>query len=190
MHGLCNRALQCFLRDSFGDAAWRAIARSAGLPGGLAETGFEALRPYDDALTDALLSAAAQVTRHEPEALLEDLGTYLVSHPSSAAIRRLLRFGGADFVAFLLALEDLPDRVRLAVADLDLPRLTVRSGGGVWHLSVGAGLSGFAAVIAGLIRAMADDYGTLVVLTREANAITLRLVESDFAEGRGFALAG
>lgn len=190
MHGLCNRALQCFLRDNFGDATWRAVARRAGLADAIADAGFEALRAYDDALTEALVAAAVQITGYEADALLEDLGTYLVSHPSSAGVRRLLRFGGADFVAFLHALGDLPDRARLAVPDLALPALHVRATAGVWHLSVGAGLPGFDAVVTGLIRAMADDYGTLVVLTREGREITLRLVEADFAQARGFALAG
>lgn len=186
MHGLCNRALECFLRDRAGDAVWTVIARAAAVPAG----GFEAFASYDDALTAAVLDAAVQATGHEPEVLLEDLGTYLVSHPSCEGIRRLLRFGGPDFAGFLHALDDLPDRARLAVADLALPELRLVAQDGALRLTVGAGLPGFVAVATGLIRAMADDYGTLVVLTPDAEGVDVRLVEADFAEGRRFALAG
>lgn len=186
MHGLCNRALQCFLRDRLGAAGWDRIARQADVPA----HGFEAFGLYDDALTVAMLDAAVTISGHPRETLLEDLGTWLVSHPSCEAIRRLLRFGGPDFAGFLFALEDLPGRARLAVPDLMLPDLRVTPVEGGARLVVGPGLDGFAAVVAGMIRTMADDYGTLVVLCAMPDALDVRLVEADFAEGRRFALAG
>ena len=30
MHGLVNRAIQCFIRDSYGQTEWEAICRAAG----------------------------------------------------------------------------------------------------------------------------------------------------------------
>ncbi len=190
MHGLCLRAAQSFLRDRFGDALWRDAARRAGVPEAVCADGFDAFGTYDAALGAALVEAAATLTGHEAEALLEDIGTYLVSHPSCEAIRRLLRFGGPDFVSFLLALGELPERVLLAVGDLALPAVRVRGGAGLWHVSVGAGLDGFAAVLTGTIRTIADDYGTLVVLSRAGGSVEVRLVDAGFAEGRRFALAG
>lgn len=186
MHGLCNRALHCFLRDRLGADRWHDIARRADAP----LAGFEALSRYDDAVTLRILSVAAHQTGQDHDALLEDLGTYLVSHPSCEAVRRLLRFGGPDFPAFLHDLEDLPDRARLAVADLDLPQLRVTQDKTGYRVAVGAGLAGFAAVVAGVIRAMADDYGTLVVLTHWPDAVDVRMIEADFAKGRYFALGG
>lgn len=186
MHGLCNRALHRFLRDRLGEAGWAGVARHSAAP----VAGFEAFGQYDDALTVRMLAAAVALTGLDREALLEDLGTWLVSDPSCEAIRRLLRFGGADFAGFVFALEDLPDRARLAVPELLLPALSVEAMAGGMRVTVGDGLDGFAAVVAGLVRAMADDYGTLVVLTAIPDAVEVRLVETDFSEGRRFALAG
>lgn len=186
MHGLCNRALQCFLRDRVGETVWADVARQAGV----GAAGFEVFGVYDDAVTRRVLDAAVAATGHDAETLLEDLGTYLVSHRSCEAIRRLLRFGGPDFAGFLFGLEDLPDRAQLAVGDLVLPRLRVTAVEGGARVQVGAGIAGFAAVVAGMIRAMADDYGTLVVLCALPDAVEVRLVDADFAEGRRFALAG
>lgn len=191
MNGLVNRAIQNFLRDGWGDAAWADAAREAGAP----VAGFEPLMDYDPALTGRLVAAAALRLDRDGACLLEDLGTWLVSHPSRAGVRRLLRFGGPDFREFLQSLDDLPARARLALPDLRLPplRLELR-GDGLFLLHVGPGFAGAGAVARGLLRAMADDYGALAVIEGEDGAedgsavVTIRLLADDFAEGRAFLL--
>lgn len=189
MNGLVNRAIQNFLRDGWGPAVWQDAARMAGAPA----AGFEPLMDYDPALTERLVSAAAARLERDADCLLEDVGTWLVSHPGG--LRRLLRFGGPDFREFLFSLEDLPARARLALPDLELPALRLEmAGGGEFRLRVGAGFPGAAAVTLGLLRAMADDYGALAVIeggqedAEGAAVVTVRLLEDDFAEGRAFAL--
>lgn len=191
MNGLVNRAIQNFLRDGWGAAAWADAARAAGVP----VAGFEPLMDYDPALTGRLVAAAAARLDRDGACLLEDLGTWLVSHPSRAGVRRLLRFGGPDFREFLHSLDELPARARLALPDLVLPPLRLEVlGGGVFRLHVGAGFTGAGAVARGLLRAMADDYGALAVIEGEDGAgdgaavLTVRLLDAEFAEGRAFAL--
>ena len=48
MHGLMNRSIQCFLRDTYGAGCWRSVAQDIGI----GADGFEAMLLYDDALTD------------------------------------------------------------------------------------------------------------------------------------------
>ncbi|RVV98811.1 heme NO-binding protein [Mesobaculum littorinae] len=158
MHGLFNRALQRFVQDTYGADVWDDIARSADL--GL--VCFEALLVYDDDLTEAVLRAGSKRLDKSREALLEDMGTYLVSHPKVTAPRRLLRFGGEDYVAFLHSLDDLPDRARLAVPDLDLPQMRVREGrDGRYLVHCRCRFAGEGLVLLGILRGMADDYGAL-----------------------------
>lgn len=191
MHGLLCRSLQVFLADSRGPALWRAVARRAGIP----EAGFEAFLPVDPAVIDRILTAAAAETRLPVAAVLEDMGSHLVVHPRREGLRRLLRFGGADFPEFVHSLQDLPARVALAVPDLRLPAITVTERGqGRFDLAIAAGLPGFAPVAAGMIRAMADDYGALVVLSLRDGAggacrMRLTLADAGHAAGRSFALA-
>ena len=95
MHGLINRSIQYFVSDTYGRAAWEDATM-------MAEIGFdnfEALLPYDDALTMRLLDTISETLDKSRETVLEDLGTYLVSHPHLEALRRLLRFflGGGEF---------------------------------------------------------------------------------------------
>lgn len=190
MHGLVNRSIQCFLRDSYGPAVWAAVADRAGLP----PDGFEAMLIYDDALTEALLDAAAAVLGRPREGILEDLGTYLVSHPARGALRRLLRFGGVSFTDFLHSLDDLPERGRLAVPELELPQLQLEEeAAGRFTLLIRRGWPGFGHVAVGVLRAMADDYGALVLLEHAGGEegeerVAIQLLDSCFAAGRPFAL--
>ncbi|MBM3612365.1 MAG: heme NO-binding protein [Alphaproteobacteria bacterium] len=189
MHGLFNRALECFLRDTYGAPLWRRVARDAGCP-----EAFEALAPSDPDTPGRIVDAAAAALAKPRAVLLEDLGTYLPTHPRQARIRRLLRFGGVDFVDFLHSLEDLPGRARLALPDLALPAIDLRAeGGGRYSLSSDCGAD-VGHVMIGLLRAMADDYGTLVVLEHEISpmgrmTLGIDLPAPHFAAGRRFELA-
>lgn len=193
MLGLFNRAIQAFLSDTYGPRLWESVAHVAGAP----PEGFVTLRHYPEGLTLGLLEAASGLRDRPVDSLLEDLGTYLMSHPGQHRLRRLMRYGGVDFVDFLNSLEDLPDRARLALADLDLPELALAQTGPTRYLlrCIGPGSLGpaFGHVLVGLLRTMADDYGALVVLEYDrlgnGAVLTIDLPDPRFAEARRFALA-
>ncbi len=191
MHGLVNRAIQCFVRDTYGNEIWLDVARGASLEGAT----FEAMLFYEDAVTDQVLAYIVTLLNKPREEVLEDIGTYLVSHPQVEALRRLLRFGGVDFMDFLHSLDDLPDRARMAVSDLELPRLELRTDEqNHMQLYVRSPHEGFGHVMLGVLRTMADDYGALVFLDLRRMApgedvVDIALVETSFAEGRSFTLS-
>lgn len=186
MHGLVNRSIQSFLRDTYGADLWSRVADAAGV----GADGFEAMLVYEDAATDAVLDAAEVALAKPRAALLEDLGIYLVG---LEPLRRLLRFGGVDYIDFLHSLDDLPDRVRLAVAEIEMPELDlVATGPGRFMLHCRGARPGFGTVMAGVLRAMADDYGALALIDAGAEAadtITIELLQARFASGRRFDLA-
>lgn len=190
MHGLVNRSIQHFVCDTQGWSQWERICEVAGT--GFTE--FEAMMRYDRSYTPDLVQAMIEVLGRPRAEILEDLGTYLVTNPDFPAIRRLLRFSGVTFTDFLHALDDLPDRVRLAIPDLSLPDLTLTpSGRDHYLLTCQSDLEGFGFVLLGLLRAMADDYGTLAVLdhvgrARGVETLDVQLIEADYAEARHFEL--
>ncbi len=190
MHGMINRAIQRFVTDTYGAERWTCVASAAEL----GFTDFEAMLVYDAALTQRVLDAVCGDLEKPCEEVLEDIGTYLVSHPNAEALRRLLRFGGVDFVEFLHSLDDLPDRARLAVPDLDLPELDLyEHSPNRFALTVRGSPDGFGHVMMGVLRTLADDYGALVLLDHrgERNGqemIDITLIEAGFAEGRDFDL--
>ena len=113
MHGLINRAIQCFFRDTYGAPAWGEVVRRLELD----FTEFEPMLHYGNELTQRMIGEMAAALGKDRETVLEDVGTSLISNPAVEAPRRLLRFGGETFLDFLHSLDDLPDRARLAVED-------------------------------------------------------------------------
>ncbi|MFV2052097.1 heme NO-binding domain-containing protein [Aliiroseovarius sp. YM-037] len=191
MHGLINRSIQSFICDTYGRGVWLDVSEGAKLD----FDSFEAMMIYDDALTDAVLGAAVERLSKPRSDVLEDLGTYLVSHPTTDAARRLLRFGGETYEEFLHSLDDLHDRVKLAMPELDFPRLELRDHApGVFSLSCRWPYEGFGHVVVGLLRGMADDYGALVVLEFQSarpgeEVISIQLLDISHATGSPFSLA-
>ncbi|HPE24434.1 heme NO-binding domain-containing protein [Albidovulum sp.] len=184
MHGLINRSIQCFLRETYGAALWSQVAQAADV----SPEGFETMLSYDEAITDRVIDLAARDLAKPREALLEDLGIYLAT---LEPLRRLLRFGGVDYVDFLHSLDDLAERAHLAVPELDLPDVHLKPLGPDRFRLVCAGRRGYRAVFAGILRAMADDYGALALIDAEegAEAVAIELLQTRFAEGRRFDLA-
>ena len=130
MHGMVNRALQGFIVTNYGADVWAEVSSIARLP----EDGFEAMHTYDHALTLACFGAAVDVLGKRPNALLEDIGIYLITDPVLDPLRRLLRFGGGTFAEFLVSLEELPDRTRLAMPELEMPEIRLEAEGGGQYL--------------------------------------------------------
>jgi hypothetical protein len=187
VHGFINQALQDFLRDAYG-ASWSRMRASqrAG------ETGFDPMGRYPPQVTLRLVHGAARALGRDPAQILEDFGIWLVADARNDRLRRLLRFGGESFLDFLWSLEDLPGRGRLAIADLDLPVLVLADlGAGRFRLTCQGDWPGGGHVLLGLLRAMADDYGALAVLTPLApdpmgERLDIHLLDSHFAAGREF----
>ncbi|APE45316.1 heme NO-binding protein [Sulfitobacter alexandrii] len=190
MHGLINRSIQNYICANFGAHGWREVVRHARLE----FDNFEAMLIYEDRLTHAVVDALILMARRSRDDLLEDFGTFLVADRSFEGVRRLLRFGGVTFEDFLHSLDDLPDRARLAVPDLHLPSIELRAEmPGHYRLLCRSPLAGFAHVMVGVLRAMADDYGALALLEPtgadgDAETLSITLIEADYAEGRAFEL--
>jgi hypothetical protein len=186
MYGLLLRALQGYVVATFGLATWvRSVTRS-----GQPSPEFEPLMPYGRDAVDAVLGALSAELVRPVDAVLEDVGTWIVANPRYSAIRRLLRFGGSGFADFLLSIEELPDRARLALHDLALPPISLASPApGSFLLSCPEGGRDLRHVLIGVIRSMADDYGALVVIEPAGDSgISIHLAEAAHGEARRFAL--
>ncbi len=191
MHGMINRALQSFLVATYGNDVWVEVRNLAKLP----FDDFESMLTYDDAHTMDCFTAACQTMHQSPIALLEDLGTFLITHPPLDPLRRLLRFGGASFQDFILSLDELADRGRMAMPAIEMPEIEVTElGANTYRLSAHWKLPGIGPILFGALRAMADDYGSLATLklagVRDgAECLEIEVHDTRHAEGRSFQLA-
>ena len=189
MLGLVNKAIENFTIDSYGDQLWQEVVQQ----NSEFEPCFELMLKYPDRLTfDPALAAALNRPQLD---VLEDLGTYLVSHKNGQTLRRLLRFGGQNYEEFLISLDELNERSEIALSGLALPALRIeRHSGALFHLVVGQGWPGFEAVMIGILRALADDYGALVWIEpieplRGMCRIEIKMLEVSFSAGRQFTLS-
>ena len=191
MHGMINRALQGFIVETYGKDVWAEVRTIADLR--IDE--FEAMLHYEDALTVSCFQAVAQTMHQDETSVLEDLGTFLITHPPLDPLRRLLRFGGASFTEFVLSLDELADRGRMAIPDIELPEISVTQRNETqFELRARWRLPGVGAILLGALRAMADDYGALAFLSLESSGedfdcLIIEIHDSHHAEGRKFVLA-
>jgi hypothetical protein len=190
--GFVNKAIEEFVITVHGGAVWQEVLRDIGTPG----FRFEPMLMYEDEKSYALIRALSKRLSKPQQDILDDIGAYLVTPPNGGALRRLLRFSGSSFDDFLFSLDDLNDRVDLALPDLQLPQIMVipQTIDRV-HVSVSQTWSGFAYVLQGLLRAMADDYGTLVFLDvrrdiTDSACIEDILIENNFSAGIDFDMVG
>ncbi len=90
MHGLVNRAMERFVRDTYGREVWIETIRRLDL----GYTEFEAMMTYEPQVTKNVLTALGERLDKAVPELLEDIGTYMISHPNIEAPRRLLPAAG------------------------------------------------------------------------------------------------
>ncbi len=192
MLGVVNKAIEEFVITVHGGAVWQEVLRDIGTPG----SRFEPMLMYEDEKSYALIRGLSKRLSTPQQDILDDIGKYLVTPPNGGALRRLLRFSGSSFDDFLFSLDDLNDRVDLALPDLQLPQIMVipQTIDRV-HVRVSQTWSGFAYVLQGLLRAMADDYGTLVFLDvrrdiTDSACIEVILIENNFSAGIDFDMVG
>lgn len=182
MHGLINRSIEGFLRDTYGDVFWADVAEASGIDA----RGFQTVRQYPDSVSYALINnAALRLDKPEVE-LLEDLGAWLTQFEP---VRRLLRFSGRDFVDFLYALEELQGRAHMVLPDLGMPRIKVEAcSDDELRVLMPDCFNEWRSVMAGVIRSMADDYGALGLIAVEGQAVAVQVSHEAFSEGRRFEL--
>lgn len=182
MHGLVNRSIEGFLRSSYGQETWTAIADAAGVD----PEGFLTWSPSPDKVTDSVLFTAARMLGKSAGECLEDMGAWLTRQEE---IRRLLRFSGPDYREFLESLRELPGRVGLVIPDLEIPALSVtHEGEGYYCIRPKAHHPRLMQVTAGIIRGMADDYGALALIAAQRDRVTVEIALHDFAHRRRFSL--
>jgi hypothetical protein len=187
MDALLLRSLQSYVIDTFGAARWQTVCRRAELP---VDT-FEPMLWYEPGTADHIAQVVATILRRPVEAVWEDVGIHLVTHPDREGVRRLLRFGGVSYADFLHSLEELPGRARLALPDLEVPDITLSEvGEDRFELRCQSHLRATQRVLVGLLTAMADDYGALCVIEPAGDDRTsISVLDRRHAKARRFDLA-
>ncbi len=194
MHGMICRSLESFVATTRGAEVWDRVRQQARLP----FDRFETMLTYRDADFVAVQHAAAEVLDRPVLTIMEDMGTWICTHPPLEPVRRLFRFTGATFQDLLLSLDEIDARARLAVPDLHLPALDLEElGEGEYLASSTWVVPGACAVLTGILRVLADEYGALATIETTASSlsgnlwqetISIRLVDEAFHTPKAFQL--
>lgn len=180
MHGLINRAIEEFLRSTYGESLVQSVADEAAVAAGR-------FAPLGAGFGPAALERAAFRLSKPRSEMFEDLGGWMTR---IEPIRRLLRFSGRDFRDFLLRLDELPGRAHLVMPSIEVPRMQIEAAGhSVWLVMLEPDEI-WQHLLVGLIRGMADDYGALCLIAVEGMSIRIDIWDEQFAEGRLFTLHG
>ncbi|WP_347266479.1 heme NO-binding domain-containing protein [Paracoccus sp. (in: a-proteobacteria)] len=182
MNSLTNSCIRQFLRSSYGDDLWSRVATAAGVRA----DALLAWTAQADATTAALLVHAARALGKKPGEILEDLGEWLTRQEQ---LRRLLRFSGSTFDEFVISLQDLAGRINLVLPDLGLSALLVEKTSRNSFRIASAGRQRLAMrVIVGVLRGMADDYGTLALVSHRGSDVDVGVALAGYADAKGFDL--
>lgn len=164
MYGLVNKAIEGLICNRFGEETWEAIKRRAGID----EEGFVSLDSYPDSMTYALVGAASEVLKTPADALLEVFGEYWVTYTAKEGYGGLLDAAGGDLRTFLVSLNQLHARVRLAAPELRPPSFQctdITDASLVLHYR--STREGLAPMVFGLIRGLSARFHTHVVVTQQ-----------------------
>lgn len=205
MQSLLSKALEAFLRDRHGDAVLDAVLREADLEGIQLEL-FQRQPPETILRFHRAATTLLGISHNN---LMEDLGTWVCVHPPLEPVRRLFRFSGETFEEMLFSLDAVPARIELAMPGLILPELALEElGDGRFSVRCYDEMPGLGSFLLGVLRAMADDYGTLAFLELLENTgspgdltgesvgkgsvdeILIQLLDDSFAAPRAFDLGG
>ena len=121
MYGMVNQGVETFIKQNHGDQAWADICAKAGL----SDTNFTQMQTYDDKVTYDLVGAICDFTDLDAAKVLEVFGEFWVQYAEGSQLGRLLNFAGTSFVETLEALDDMHERVRVTMPDLQPPSFEV-----------------------------------------------------------------
>jgi hypothetical protein len=166
VYGLINEAMRRHVVENAGPAAWSAIASKA-------ETSqtFAALHYYDDAVTYALVAAAAEELDASADELLRGFGHFWSTRVGPESYSDILGATGTDVSSVLRNLDEMHARLESLYPELRPPSFDVREPGDgsleVHYRSERAGLVPF---VVGLLEGLGDLYGTPVDVTHDGVA--------------------
>lgn len=189
MHGLIITAVRRFVLTAYGKSVWARLCAEVGVPADR----FQSILPYETAILEQLMKGLEAELNVPRSTIMDDIGISIVT--DWYAVRRLLRFGGETFMDFLHSLEDLPDRARLAVPELPVPELRLQDApGGGLDLACEALVNDIGYALGGLLRAMADDYGSLMTIDHKGRwdgfeHLFLQVHDAAFMPGNKFVLS-
>ena len=155
MYGMVNDAVRTFIVDNHGEAAWTTICDDAGVT----TREFEQLLTYDDDVTYRLVGAISKHLGADASDVLEVFGKYWPEYAKGTAVGNMIKFGGESFVDTLESLDEMHQRVKLAMPDLRPPSFELEAvDADTYRLHYFSEREGLAPMVVGLLHGLAAQH--------------------------------
>ena len=163
MYGLVNQAIHDLIISQHGEEKWSAICERAGLGRGPGTGEFEAMKPYPDGMTYALVGAAAEVLGSDPASLLRAFGEYWITFTAEEGYGHMMDLFGRDFMTCLKNLNGMHAHMGVMMPELQPPRFQVEEQGkGRFKLHYYSKRAGLAPMVTGLLEGLARKHNTQI----------------------------
>lgn len=156
MYGLVNRAVKELIESTAGPQAWLDVCAEAGVDIDY----FEAMEPYDDAITYDLVAAASSVLDTPADEILEGFGRYWILYTGAEGWGPILDSQGSTVAEVVSNLDDMHVRIQATMPSLVMPRFNiVQSNSSVIRLEYHSEREGLAPMVLGLMKGLAERCG-------------------------------
>jgi hypothetical protein len=167
MYGLINQALEDFVRQGHGDAAWNTIRERAGVSADM----FVPMDSCPDYVTYKLVGVSAEVLGLDTAKILEGFGEHWVLYTAQAGYGEVFAMFGSDLRGFLLNLDNLHRHVATTFSDLRPPSFTVEpiDGTDAVLLHYRSERAGLAPMVVGLLKGLGKRFSQDLVIQQTAH---------------------
>lgn len=164
MYGLINQAVKDLVIENFGEEKWIAICQEAGLK----NTKFADLDAYADSLTYDLVGAASKVLKLSAEDILVAFGRNWNKFTDKKGYGELMSMFGHDFFSSIENLNQLHDRMGLAMPNLKPPKFEAKKvSESEYLLKYFSERPGLSPMLFGLLESLAERYKIKIEIKHE-----------------------
>ena len=159
MYGMVNDAVRTFIVTNHGEDAWCKICDDAEV----STREFEQMLTYDDDITYRLVGAISAHLGADAAKVLEVFGQYWPEYAKGTAVGNMIKFGGASFIDTLQSLDEMHQRVKIAMPDLRPPSFELETtGDDAYRLHYFSEREGLAPMVVGLLHGLAVQHAVLI----------------------------
>lgn len=155
MYGLVSQGLRDMVCLEVGQDTWRKICKEADI----SPNDFDLMEPYDDSVSDKLVTAVARELKLDPSDVLIRFGKYWISFTAHHGYGQIMDLFGKDFRTCLMNLNRMHGHMGATMPQLKPPRFTViDQGPNVLEVRYSSTRKGLAPMVHGLLLGLADKF--------------------------------
>ena len=117
MYGLINKAIQCYVEETYGVDKWEHLKQTASCDVDF----FISMDSYDDSISYNLIKAVPEVLGVSPVHFLENIGEFWVSYVGNGDYKEIFKMAGSDFVFFIQNINNMHSRIMAIIPNLVPP---------------------------------------------------------------------